>query len=197
MDASAGKFEEIDIPTPAHCLALMTAYGMLPNIRDHSLLVREVARHLGTFLVEAGFALDLDLIEAGALLHDLGKTACLGTSLNHAEWGANVLLDAGYPEVAEIVREHVFLQSPGKDDSRTIREVEVVNYADKRVLHTRVVMLADRFADLRELYGRSPEALSRLGGLELKARRLEAKLFAPLSFNPAALLQLNHPRREP
>ena len=196
MDALAGKFKQIDIPTPSDCLALMAAHGMLPNIREHSLLVREVALRLGTSLVEAGCALHLDLIEAGALLHDLGKTACLGTSLNHAECGAQALETAGYPEVAQVVREHVFLQSAG-EDPRAIREAEVINYADKRVLHTRVVTLAARFVDLRERYGQNAEARSRLAGLEHKTRRLEAKLFAHLSFNPGDLLELNHARREP
>lgn len=195
MDATAGKFQGIDLPTPSDCLALMAAHNMLPNIREHSLLVREVARRLGTWLEEAGLDLRLNLIVAGALLHDLGKTACLGTAANHAEWGAKALDAAGFPEVAQVVREHVFLQPPGKDP-RPIREAEVVNYADKRVLHTRVVTLGERFADLRERYGKSPEAMSRLAGLEQNARRLEAKLFNPLSANPADLLQLNHARRE-
>jgi uncharacterized protein len=173
----------------------MSAHGMLPNIHDHSLLVREVALYLGTSLVEAGFALHLDLIEAGALLHDLGKTHCLGTSLNHAEWGAQAVAVAGYPEVAQVVREHIFLESNGRDP-RVIREAEVVNYADKRVLHTRVVTLTDRFADLRERYGKSDEARTRIAGLEQGVQRLEAKLFAPLNLNPADLLQLNDTRRE-
>jgi len=195
MDAAAGNFPQIDIPTSDHCLALMAAYEMLPNIREHSLMVRQVALHLGTSLVEAGFPLRLELLEAGALLHDLGKTACLGTSLNHAEWGARALLAAGYPEVAEIVREHVFLQSTGQDP-RGLREAEVVNYADKRVLHTRVVTLSARFVDLIERYGTSPEARSRIAGLEQTARRLEARLFAHLSLTPQDLLQLNDARRE-
>ncbi len=196
MDAVAGKFPQVDIPTPDHCLALMAAYDMLPNIREHSLLVRDVAFYLGTALLEAGVALRLDLIEAGALLHDLGKTACLGTSVNHAEWGAKAVVAAGYPEVAEIVREHVFLQSRS-EDYRGIREAEVVNYADKRVLHIRVVSLAARFADLLERYGTSPEAKSRLAGLRQTAQRLEARLFARLSLTPEDLLHLNHARREP
>ncbi len=189
------KFKQPEIPTPNDCLALMSAHGMLPNIRDHSLLVREVAVHLGTSLVEAGFALHLDLIEAGALLHDLGKTYCLGTALNHAEWGAQALTAAGYPEVAQVVREHIFLESDGTNPL-AIREAEVVNYADKRVLHTRVVTLTDRFVDLMERYGKSEEAKRRIAGLEEKAQRLEAKLFAPVSLHPIDLLQLNNNRRE-
>jgi uncharacterized protein len=145
--------------------------------------------------VGAGFALHLDLIEAGALLHDLGKTYCLGTSLNHAEWGALALAAAGYPEVAQVVREHVMLESNG-EDPRAIREVEVVNYADKRVLHTRVVTLRDRFADLKKRYGKSGAARVRIARLELRSQGLEAKLFAPLSLHPADLLQLNDTRRE-
>jgi len=190
-----GTFKQPDIPTPTDCLELMSAHGMLPNIREHSLLVREVAVHLGTSLVEAGFALHLDLIEAAALLHDLGKTSCLGTALNHAEWGAQALTAAGYPEVAQVVREHIFLESDGTDPL-AIREAEVVNYADKRVLHTRVVTLTDRFVDLMERYGKSEEAKRRIAGLEEKAQRLEAKLFAPVSLHPIDLLQLNNNRRE-
>ena len=189
------KLTQPDIPSSTDCLDLMSAYDMLPNIREHSLVVREVALHLGTSLVGAGFTLHLDLIEAGALLHDLGKTHCLGTTLNHAEWGAQAVNDAGYPEVAQVVREHVFLQGNG-DDPRVIREAEVVNYADKRVLHSRVVTLADRFADLFVRYGKSQGAKSRIAGLEQGAQLLEAKLFAPLSLSPMDLLQLNDTRRE-
>ena len=189
------KFKQPDIPPPSDCLALMTAFGMLPNIRDHSLVVREVALHLGTSLVEAGFTLHLDLIEAGALLHDLGKTHCLGTSINHAEWGAQAVHDPGYPEVAQVVREHIFLESNGNNHC-AIREAEVVNYADKRVLHNQVVTLADRFVDLMERYGKNDAARIRIAGLKEKAQNLEVKLFGPLSLHPMDLLQLNHTRRE-
>jgi uncharacterized protein len=191
-----GKLPPIAIPTHSECLALMTEHGMLAHIREHSLLVTQVALHLGTSLGEAGFPLRLELIEAGALLHDLGKTPCLGTQLNHAEWGAEALRRAGFPEVAQVVREHVLLQPDGHDP-RVIREAEVVNYADKRVLHTRVVTLAARFADLKERYGRTEEALGRISALERMAQQLEAKLFARLSINPVDLMQLHHTGRKP
>lgn len=191
-----GEIRAIAIPSRPDCLALMAAHGMLTHIREHSLLVTEVALRLGTSLVEAGLPLHLDLIEAGALLHDLGKTPCLGTSENHAAWGAAALDTAGYPEVAQVVREHVILP-PNAGNPNSIREAEVVNYADKRVLHTRVVTLAARFADLMERYGKNGDSQRRLDVLAMKAQELEAKLFTPLSFNPHDLLQLNNTRREP
>lgn len=178
------------VPSREECLALMTAHGMLPHIREHSLLVAEVACWLGTSLREAGVPLRLDLVEAGALLHDLGKSLCLGTDRNHAVLGAKLLKAAGFPEVAGIVAEHIAL-SRDPQELLGIREAEVVNYADKRVLHTRVVPLSVRFADLLHRYGKSPETRRRILHLEAKAQLLEAKLFAPLKLRPEDLLFLN------
>ena len=180
----------IQFPSKDECLALMAAHGMLPNIREHSFRVTQVAVFLGEALAAAGLTLHLPLIEAGALLHDLGKTPCLGNGQKHAEWGAAVLTGMGYPEVAQIVKEHVYLASDPAS-VRPPRESEVVNYADKRVLHTRVVTLSQRFADILERYGRTPEARARLADLEIKFQALEDKIFDPLDLNPVDLLQLN------
>lgn len=188
-----GKKEGLTIPSPHECLELMAAYGMLPNIREHSFQVNRVALVLGEALATAGYALHLPLIEAGALLHDLGKTPCLKNGQKHAEWGAALLTELGYPEVAQIVKEHVYLVTDPASP-QPLRETEVVNYADKRVLHTRVVMLSERFADLIERYGRTPEARERLAALEIKFRVLEDKIFAPLDLNAEDLLQLNDRR---
>jgi len=163
---------------------------MLPNIREHSFRVMEVASFLGEALAEAGFDLNLPLVTVGALLHDLAKTPCLGTLNNHAELGAVILEELGYPQVAQVVREHVHLDGAIMDP-RPLREAEIVNYADKRVLHETVVTLEERFADLKVRYGRTPEAMVRIKATEVKARALEEKLFAPLQLSPLDLLRVN------
>jgi uncharacterized protein len=180
----------ISLPSYNDCLALMDSHGMLPNIREHSFRVMQVADRLGRALAAAGLALHLPLISTGALLHDLGKTACLGTANNHAHLGADILTSLGYLELAQVVREHVRLDD-GVDDPRPLREAEVVNYADKRVLHTRVVSLVERFDDLKERYGRTPEALVRIAAMAVKTQILEEKLFAPLRLSPLDLLKIN------
>ncbi len=180
----------ISLPTYDDCLALMAAHGMLPNVREHSYRVMQVAAFLGQALAAAGLELHLPLISTGALLHDLGKTPCLGTAQNHAQWGAEILSALGYPELAQVVREHVRLEEELVADPRPLREAEVVNYADKRVLHTRVVSLADRFADLKVRYGRTPEALVRINAMEVSSLALEEKLFAALPCGPADLLDI-------
>jgi putative nucleotidyltransferase with HDIG domain len=181
------------LPSHNQCLELMEVHGMLPNIREHSFRVMDVACFLGEALAEAGFDLHLPLVTVGALLHDLGKTQCLGTCNNHAELGAGILDSLGYPHVAQVVREHVYIDGTIMDP-RPLREAEVVNYADKRVLHEEVVTLAARFADLKVRYGRTPEAQARIQATEVKARALEEKLFAPLQLSPLDLLRVNGKR---
>lgn len=181
-------------PSRAECLRLMDRHQMLPNIREHSFRVMEVAQMLGEALARAGVGLQLPLLEAGALLHDIAKTACLQNGGNHAGMGAEWLRDYGYPAVAEIIREHVYISSIFLN-SNQIREAEVVNYADKRVLHTQVVPLAVRFADGRARYGRDAQAVARIKDIERRTRFLEEKLFAPLSITPQDLHCLNQFRR--
>jgi uncharacterized protein len=185
----------ISLPTLEECLDLMEGHAMLPNIREHSFRVMEVAVRLGRALTASGQELHLPLIEIGALLHDLGKTACLGTCQNHAEWGAAILAGLGYPELAQVVREHVYLDR-SHGDPRPLREAEVVNYADKRVMHDRVVTLETRFEDLKVRYGRTPEALERIDATLARTRALEKKLFAPIAITPLDLLQPHLFRRE-
>jgi Na+-transporting NADH:ubiquinone oxidoreductase subunit NqrA len=107
--------------------------------------------------------------------------------------GAGILESLGYPHVAQVVREHVHLDVT-IIDPRPLREAEVVNYADKRVLHEEVVTIAARFADLKVRYGRTSEALARIQATEVKSRALEDKLFASLRLTPLDLLRVNGKR---
>jgi putative nucleotidyltransferase with HDIG domain len=183
------------IPSLEECLALMDTHGMLPHIREHSFQVSRVAVFLGEALARAGHSLNLPLVEMGALLHDLGKTPCLGTGHNHALWGAEILRDLGYPEVAQVVAEHVYLE-PKNGAPGFFREAEIVNYADKRVLHTEVVTLSHRFLDLQERYGRTPEARARIAVNRANSQVLEGKIFASLDLTPDDLLKINHGREQ-
>jgi hypothetical protein len=145
---------------------------------------------VGEHLLAEGMELDLSLLEAGALLHDLAKTTSIANGGEHARLGAQWLLDLGYPAVAEIVREHVWL-SRDPAEPWPLREVEIVNYADKRVLHDEVVTLPHRFADLRRRYGRTPEIVQRISRNEQRSLILEEKIFSRLTINPDDILIIN------
>jgi uncharacterized protein len=180
----------IKYPNLSECLDLMAAHRMLPNIREHSLRVRDVALVVGDHLLAVGVALDLSLLEAGALLHDIAKTATLHNGGEHARLGAEWLIDLGYPAVAEIVRQHVWLNRD-PTEPWPLREVEIVNYADKRVLHNLVVTLNQRFVDLRHRYGRTPEIRQRITSNEQRSIILENKIFDGLTISPDDILSIN------
>ncbi len=165
----------------------------LPHVAQYSgalFRVRDVALMVGHHLLSVGVALDLHLLEAGALLHDIAKTATLGNGGEHARLGARWLIDLGYPAVAEIVREHVWL-SRDPAGPWPLREVEIVNYADKRVLHNLVVTLNQRFVDLRHRYGSTPEIRQRITSNEQRSIILENKIFAGLNILPDDILAIN------
>lgn len=67
---------------------------------------------------------------------------------------------------------------------------EIVNYADKRVLHEAIVTLEKRFEDLIGRYGLTPEHSLRLKRLEEQSRRIEQKIFSTLDLVPEALSHL-------
>jgi putative nucleotidyltransferase with HDIG domain len=149
-------------------------------------MVARVAFVIGRALNRKGSDLNMGLILAGALLHDIGKTRSLREGGNHVELGEKMVLAIGYPEVASIVARHV---EPVPETVRMIDEAVVVNYADKRVRHDRIVLLRDRFEDLVERYGKTGKRRSRLRNLGRNAQCLEKALCSELSVTPDELEQ--------
>jgi hypothetical protein len=68
--------------------------------------------------------------------------------------------------------------------SDLITEAEIVNYADKRVLHDRIVSLAKRMEYIFERYGKGPEHRERISWLWEKTILLENRIFTELPFLP-------------
>ncbi len=176
------------IPTREECLKLIRDSGMLDHIVDHSLKVAEVALFISKELNRRGHSIDLALVEAAALLHDFTKTECLKTKEDHALTGSKVLAEMGFGRVGAVVREHIHLSK--KTNPFRVSEEEIVNYADKRVKHDRVVTLEERFEDLRERYGKNPQAIELLENLKRSTLEIEKKIFSILDIEPNELLQL-------
>jgi putative nucleotidyltransferase with HDIG domain len=166
----------------------MDQYGMLDHIIHHSLEVTRVALFLAIELNKRGQRIDLDLVEAASLLHDLTKTECVKTKEDHARRGYQLLKGIGYVRVGEVVAEHIRL-SKGQDPS-SVSEEEVVNYADKRVLHDRIVSLEERFRDLKVRYGKDQKSIEKMEQLEKNTFEMEHKIFSILKINPDNLQRL-------
>jgi putative nucleotidyltransferase with HDIG domain len=179
-------------PSVTTCRRLLAAHQVPAHIRSHSAQVARVARRVAEALREAGEPIDVALVEAAALLHDIAKAPCLESRLDHAAEGGRVLRELGLPAVAAAVERHVYLGE--WDPAGPVTAAELVNYADKRVLYVGVVSLAERFADLLVRYSRGQVDLEgRIRSNWATMEAVERKIFARLPFPPADVVR--KPRR--
>ncbi len=182
----------MNLPSISKCFELMAETKMLDNIKVHSIMVSKVAILLAQYMRQAGIPLSLELIETAALLHDITKTRSLQTGERHSRTGARFLRSLGYPEVASVVLQHVRLSR--YSDSSLPSPSEIVNYADKRVLHDQITDLAERMRYIEERYGADDKKRQRIQLLWRDSVRLEQKLFRFLPFEPHELPDLLRPK---
>jgi uncharacterized protein len=156
--------------------------------------VTRVARFLSKELIKKGQRIDLGVVEAAALLHDLAKTECLETKEDHAREGFRLLRGLGYERVANVVAQHIEVSSGG--DAASVTEEEVVNYADKRVQHDRIVSLGQRFSDLKDRYGHVESVLEQMARMERATYAIEDKIFLVLGSAPEDLQRLQNEKVE-
>jgi putative nucleotidyltransferase with HDIG domain len=167
----------------------MDTYRMLDNIRSHSVVVARVARLIAQGLREARIDISIETATAGALLHDIGKTASLQTGEDHSELGRQICIKNHLDEIAPIVAEHVRLKDYTLNGDYS--EKEIVFYADKRVNHDHIVSLEERLAYILERYGRKQKELSQAIKANFSlCKQVQEKLFRKLTFTPESLSRM-------
>lgn len=136
-------------PDDEEIQALWTRYETPERVIAHCRAVAHQAAELGKRLNEAGYQLDLSVISAAALLHDLMKG-----KPRHAEAGAAALEKEGYLQAADVIRQHHELRQVQID------EAAVVFLADKWFRGEQRVSLEERFKTSRERFADQPEAVA-------------------------------------
>ena len=170
------------MPNELDCITLLHKYDTPVHIMQHSRRVWDVGKLLSEGLLRSNYPLDIDLVKASCLLHDIGKYPCIVEGRGaHDVRGEQILEQEGFPSVARIVAQHVKLWSKKEDP---IGEEHVVYYSDKRVVHDEVVSIEERFVYLWETYGELPDAEKWLERMKAESLRLEAAIFARLDFSP-------------
>ena len=186
----AGRAERLEIPSPAECRALLMLFGVEERTIRHGQEVARVSVALGERLNRAGCRLDLPLLEAAGLLHDVARKAP-----DHARAGARLLQAAGFGAVADLVASHMDLDF----DCHSRLSAEAVLYlADKLVCGDQLVFLMERFRPALRRYAGQPEIMrkvrNRLVTAQLIQQRVESALGQPLEeiLEPAVLTSYNH-----
>jgi putative nucleotidyltransferase with HDIG domain len=160
--------------------------GMLQNMIAHSRQVQRVSMFLADH-ISVG-PINRELLSAAALLHDITKTRSLQTKEDHAATGERLIAAKGYPEVGRIIGQHILLDNYLFEGVPS--EAEIVNYADKRVLHDKIATLEKRMTYLVDMYGNTKERRQMIDRLWERSVELEKRLFALLPFAPGDLAAL-------
>ncbi|HLQ03449.1 MAG TPA: HDIG domain-containing protein [Nitrososphaerales archaeon] len=131
------------IPDEADALRIHRKYGSVPVIVEHCRAVERVARIIASELTRGGVAVDERVIQAGALLHDVGRTRV--QTVRHGYEGAEILRKEGVDErVVEVVKRHVGAGITREEARRLgLPEGDYV----PRTLEQKVVCFADKMID--------------------------------------------------
>jgi len=94
------------LPSRQEALSFLNRNGCSAKVIKHCEAVAACAVEIARKLREKGLNIDVDLVEIGALLHDVGRSRT--HSVNHAVVGAEIAKKAGMPEkVVNIIKRHV------------------------------------------------------------------------------------------
>ena len=192
------------LPTQQQCLDYFDEYKVPANIKAHCLKVQEVAVFIAKELREVGVDVNVELVRAASLLHDLFKVVKIdydyqnkyhSNELTEEERAMWTKLRASYPgmhesEVAyEIFKDEfpelaLALKREGDPYVRDrVIEESIILHADYRLMRTEIVSLAERLAYLREMY-KTPEFWDDFGEY---CKQEEVRIFAKLPFGPEEL----------
>ncbi len=200
------------IPTMQECIKLMDDYCLPENVRQHSFQVAKIAKLIADKFVEHGHSIDVNLVHSSALLHDILKPIdfqdytgiskeCLlqwkdlkkrFNDCKHPE-AAYLQLKENYPEIALIIRKHAYRAVISDDDSiRPITwEEKIVTYADKRVAHTTIVSLEERFREGHKRWQEEPHYDPNLAEhVDKKYFDMEKEIFSQIPIKPEEIENL-------
>lgn len=147
-------------------MQLLKKYKLPDNVVAHLLAVNRIAMDLARKINARGHKVNLELVDAASILHDIDKMQSLKEG-NHGALSRKILEGEGYPEVAIIAESHVLYNIISLGGLPCI-EAKIVFYADKRVNHDKVVSISERFKYFRERYPQYLENINRAEPLTLK-----------------------------
>jgi len=98
-----------NIPDADQCIELLKKSGCSEKVINHCMAVRDVA-----VKIASKANADLKLVEAGALLHDIGRSKT--HDIRHGIEGAKIARDLGLPDsIIKIIERHMGAGIPAKD----------------------------------------------------------------------------------
>jgi uncharacterized protein (TIGR00295 family) len=121
-----------NIPTPRQCLTFLKKYNCSEEVITHCKAVRDLAVRIG----KKAHA-NITLIEAGALLHDIGR--CRTHGITHAIEGARIAHDLNLPvSIIHIIERHIgagILKEEARQLGLPVKDYIPITLEEKIVAH--------------------------------------------------------------
>ncbi len=167
---SSGKsWENKGLPSREQAVELLRQNSCPPQVISHCLAVTDLALETAAKLQERGLKIDIQLVEAGAMLHDLGRVKT--HTVDHAVIGGQIAQSIGLPDsVVRIIKRHVgagitseeadWLGWPKDTYLPTTLEEKVVCYADKLIGQSKRTSIETEIERLQK--ENKPEAAERV-----------------------------------
>jgi broad specificity phosphatase PhoE/CTP:molybdopterin cytidylyltransferase MocA len=174
LDAAASGGPEPSLGE-TEALFLLAVACTPANIVRHCRTAAAVGERFAALLLPHVPDLDVDLVRAGCLLHDIARVLP-----NHAQLAKEVLANLGLPRLGAVVGRHMIIE-PGLPRAAGVTEAELVYLADKMVADGEVVGLDERQARAGRKLRSDPEAVQRIGGRMDDARLIAGKISAILA----------------
>lgn len=145
---------------------------LLDDLNSSTYLIEHSEAVLAKALeIATNFDVDLEIVRAGALLHDVGRTKTQG--VRHGIEGAQILREQGFPkDVVRIAEVHIgagiprneacLLGLPCQDYLPVILEEKIVAHADNLIHGTREVSLEFVVEKWKKSMGKNHPSIDRL-----------------------------------
>jgi putative nucleotidyltransferase with HDIG domain len=176
--------------TADEALFILAVTGTPPNVVEHCRAVAAVGETLAKALETRLPALDVALVRAGCLLHDLARL-----QHDHARLAQELLANFGLPRLGAVVGQHMVI-APHFPRTPGVTEAELVYLADKLVADDEAVGLDQREARALRKVRAGSDAAGRIRARMDDARTIAGKAAAVLG-RPIEVVLAEIPREKP
>jgi predicted hydrolase (HD superfamily) len=170
------------IPTPDEAKALWKKYAMPEEKAKHLTLVAKTAVFFARGFEKKGVVVNIQLLEAAALLHDIDKGVEKKKGERHPDAAVRVIRSEHMEELVPLIASHPLHMILNKEKGPKTLEEKLLFLADKMVKYE--ILTVDKRFDLWRA-----EDLPKQGRVELeraypKVKELEEKILGILGLEP-------------
>jgi uncharacterized protein len=206
------------LPTRKECFDIIKKYHVPQHIVKHSLAVTKLGVFLAHKLKEKDITIDVELVDRACLLHDVARVCELtesdykdtGRTVTKQDWAvwnrlrtkfkavhhediAYEMLKGKYPALALAIKKHRYAAILDEAERPNTWEEKIVYYADKRVMHNRIVTLKERLEEghQRNVHLRHTKKQNRINTAEVDRLifELEEEIFTTIGLDPAEVTE--------